>query len=167
MVKIVNLYGGPGSGKSTTAANIFYHMKMRGYKCELINEYAKELTWDESWSTLGDQSLVFSTQHHKVFRLKDKVDYIITDSPLLLTLLYKKDMPATFTTFVVDMHNRYENINFYINRTKKYEMVGRSQSEEESIIIDNRTRCLLKRLKEPFVEITVDTYIDKLLDEIL
>ena len=28
MTKIINLYGAPGSGKSTISSGLFYHMKM-------------------------------------------------------------------------------------------------------------------------------------------
>ena len=41
MSKIINLYGGPGVGKSTTAAGLFYKMKIAGYSCELAYEWIK------------------------------------------------------------------------------------------------------------------------------
>ena len=44
--KIVNLYGGPGTGKSTTAAALFAEMKIRGVNCEYIQEYAKDKAWE-------------------------------------------------------------------------------------------------------------------------
>ena len=31
-VTVINFYGGPGSGKSTAAAGLFYQMKIQGYK---------------------------------------------------------------------------------------------------------------------------------------
>lgn len=161
-MKIINFYGGPGSGKSTMAANLFYIMKMQGYNCELINEYAKDLTWDESWNVLTDQGLIFASQHHKIFRLKDKVDYIITDSPLLITLLYNTDLTNKFKEYVKETHDSYDNINFLIKRTKNYKHIGRTQTEDEARIIDNRTKCMLKKLKEPFTEITVETSFENL-----
>ena len=39
---VINLLGSPGAGKSTTAARLFYELKMKGVKCELITEYAKD-----------------------------------------------------------------------------------------------------------------------------
>jgi adenylate kinase family enzyme len=41
----VNLFGSPGTGKSTMAASIFAELKWRGVDCEIVTEYAKELTW--------------------------------------------------------------------------------------------------------------------------
>ena len=40
---VVNLFGGPGTGKSTTMAHVFAELKWRGYDCEMSNEYAKEV----------------------------------------------------------------------------------------------------------------------------
>jgi len=42
-MKIINLYGGPGSGKSTIAAGIFYKAKLDDrYRVELFREMAKD-----------------------------------------------------------------------------------------------------------------------------
>ena len=53
--KIINLFGGPGCGKSTTASGIFYELKKRGYECELSLEFAKDKVWEDSLRTLDDQ----------------------------------------------------------------------------------------------------------------
>ena len=39
---IINLIGGPGSGKSTTAAGLFYKLKQMGIDCEMALEFAKD-----------------------------------------------------------------------------------------------------------------------------
>ena len=51
-IKVVELWGGPGSGKSTTAAGLFARLKVEeppagGPKrsVELVTEHAKEITW--------------------------------------------------------------------------------------------------------------------------
>ena len=41
-MKVINFYGGPGVGKSTKAAGMFYKMQLAGYSVELVNEFAKE-----------------------------------------------------------------------------------------------------------------------------
>ena len=45
---LVNLYGAPGSGKSTGAAYIFSKLKMAGVDAELVTEFAKDKLWEES-----------------------------------------------------------------------------------------------------------------------
>ena len=44
---IINIFGGPGVGKSTVAADLFVIMKKEGYSVELVTEYAKELTYEK------------------------------------------------------------------------------------------------------------------------
>ena len=44
---LVNLYAGPGAGKSTGAAYIFAKLKTAGVDCEYVSEYAKDRVWQE------------------------------------------------------------------------------------------------------------------------
>ena len=88
-MKIINLFGGPGTGKSTTAAHLFAIMKWQGMKVELVSEYAKELTWDGRSNVLLDQLYVLAKQNRKLERLKNHgLDFVITDSPILMGLAY-------------------------------------------------------------------------------
>jgi len=88
-MKLINLWGGPGTGKSTTAAGLFSLMKLKGYDVELVPEYAKDLTWEGHHNKLADQNYVFAKQHRRIARLVEHdLDYVITDSPLLFTIYY-------------------------------------------------------------------------------
>lgn len=85
---VINLIGAPGTGKSTLASELFALMKWQGYDVEIVSEYAKELVWEERTETFKNELYLFAKQHHRMFRLKDKVQYIITDRPLILSLFY-------------------------------------------------------------------------------
>ena len=39
---VINLIGGPCSGKSTIAAELFARLKKMGVHCELVSEYIKD-----------------------------------------------------------------------------------------------------------------------------
>ena len=93
---VVNLFAGPGAGKSTTAAGIFYELKSRGINCELATEYAKDLTWEKRHDTFRYQIYLFGKQYHRIFRLLGEVDVIITDSPILLTSIYDTKKTKVF-----------------------------------------------------------------------
>ena len=56
-MNIINIYGGPGVGKSTGAAMIFAKMKMLGINCELVTEYAKTLTYEKRFEILQENQL--------------------------------------------------------------------------------------------------------------
>lgn len=133
-MKVINLFAGPGAGKSTIAAMLFSLLKIRGYEAELVTEYAKYLTWANKETELKDQLYVFAKQDHRLEVLKDHaIDFVITDSPILQGLIYT---PAnyfpSFRPLVREVFDSYDNINFLINRVKSYSPVGRSQTEEEA-----------------------------------
>lgn len=153
-MKIINLFGGPGVGKSTLAATTFAHMKQEGYSVELVTEYAKQLTWEGRTNALSNQIYVFAKQLHNIFRLKGQVDYIVTDSPLLLTLAYKPHtMHPSFDAMVVDAVSEYDNINLILKRTVPYKTGGRNQNEFDAIKIDSRIRTVLDYYLMSYVEI--------------
>jgi len=137
-MKVINLVAGPGAGKSTTAAGLFHFMKLTGHSVELVTEYAKDLTWENRHDILKEQVYVFSKQMRKLTRLKGHVEWVITDSPLVLSLLYADESyyPETFTPFVLDVWESFDNYTFYIERTKKYVSIGRSQTEQEAKSLD-------------------------------
>lgn len=46
MTKIINLFGGPGVGKSTIASGLFYYMKIAGYNVEAPQEWCKQKVYE-------------------------------------------------------------------------------------------------------------------------
>ena len=143
---VLNFFGGPGSGKSTAAAYVFSKLKLAGYNVELVTEVAKDFTWDGALEILKDQIYIFGEQQHRFFRCADKVDLIITDSPMFLTTIYNHDetIQASLNTLVLDVINKYENINIFLKRVKPYNPIGRNQTEEESDEISERIKAALK-----------------------
>jgi len=49
---LVNLFAGPGTGKSTTMAGLFSELKFMGVNCEQAPEFAKEKVWEGSLDIL-------------------------------------------------------------------------------------------------------------------
>lgn len=161
-MKVINLFAGPGTGKSTTAAGLFYKMKSKGYKVELVTEFAKDLVYQESFFRLKDQLMILARQNHKLWVLKDKVDYAIVDSPLLLSQHYFQDngdySEKLFKDFVLDTYNRYDNLNVFLQRNIEehpYQQYGRSQTLEESIEIDSSIKNILEEVKADYKSILV------------
>ena len=88
---LVNLYAGPGAGKSTGAAYIFAKLKMAGVDCEYVSEYAKDRVWQEDQFPLQHcQLYVTGKQCLKITRLLGKVDVVVTDSPIAIGAMYNK-----------------------------------------------------------------------------
>lgn len=160
--KIINLYGAPGAGKSTLAAGLFYDMKSQGISVELVTEYAKDIVWSESTTVLKDQIFVFAQQHHRIHRLQGKVDYVITDSPILLSCVYNNmnSENQKLNELIIDTYKRYDNINFFVQRSKEYVCNGRMQNEVESDAIACKiVDFLIDQLRD---EYQVDTQLAKI-----
>lgn len=155
----INLFGGPGLGKSTTAAGLFYRMKTDNYKVEFIPEYAKELTYGNDYTKLADQLHILGEQHHRLFRLNGKVDYVIHDSPFVMGVVYLQEDPhlpkELYEKLMVTMFKSYNNINIFLNRNldKEYQAYGRSQTFEQAIEKDFEIKAMLDKSNIPYYEI--------------
>jgi len=139
--KLINLFAGPGGGKTTVATGIFHWMKEERMNVEYAPEYAKDIVWDETFNLLDDQLSVFCQQHRRFYRLYKSVEYIITDSPLLLSLVYGKNAMKkyddtwkdSFHRLVRDFHYQYANYNYFVERgDRKYIQEGRTQDYESA-----------------------------------
>lgn len=133
---VVNLYGGPGTGKSTTAAGIFYDLKTSGINCEIVSEFAKDLTWEKRYHTLEDQIYIFAKQYHRIFRLLGQVEVIVTDSPILLSLVYDKKKCPHLRNLILQEYNKMWTYNVFLKRKKKYNPKGRNQTESQAKDLD-------------------------------
>lgn len=144
-MKVINLFGQPGAGKSTTAAGLFHLLKLKGINCELVTEYAKDMVWRKMHpDAYADQLYILAKQNHRLERLRNQVDYVITDSPLLLSHIYcpPNYMPS-FVKVVDELWDRYNNISFLLKRIKPYNTKGRLQTEDESDILSQKISALL------------------------
>lgn len=138
---LVNLFGGPGTGKSTMMASIFAELKWQNIMAEMVPEIAKKHVWKEDFHKLENQMQLFEETLSDTQALIGKVDVIVTDSPLLNNIIYiKRDTQSYYNLRkrVVKEINMLENItlNIFLRRKKIFRQEGRLQNEEEAIAID-------------------------------
>lgn len=163
-LKVINLFGGPGIGKSTVAAALFANMKRMGEKVELVHEIAKDFYWEKWQHILTEQDFLFAQQHRQIRRLVGHdIDYVIVDCSLLLGLAYKPDWyPPSFDQFVVDVYNTYTNYNFLLKRTTTFLYVseGRNESYRQALEKDKQIVDLLNKYNVSYIEILSDNNVD-------
>lgn len=164
---VLNLCGGPGAGKSTAAAGIFAKLKKLGIECELALEYAKDCVWNESYTTMNDQVYVFGKQYHRIWRLQNKVQIIIVDSPLPLSIIYSKLDSKYFNDFVIECYNSFNNKMYFIERNEVFIENGRVHSLEQSLAIDNQIKELLAHYNIPYKSLKNNEAVDYIVNEIL
>jgi hypothetical protein len=164
--KIINLFGGPGIGKSTQASGLFTEMKKHHMSVEYTYEFPKEVAWEGNVSQLRDQFFITANQHRNISRLYGKVEYIIVDSPIVLGCFYEQrygeGYPASFygktglSKFLWNLFGQYENINILLTRNNEtYDPNGRLQDLKEAQEIDADIKETLTINSIPFNEFIV------------
>jgi len=174
MTIVVNLFAEPGAGKTTMMAAVFAELKFRGINCEMATEFAKDLVWEERNNAISNQLYISGKQYHRVNRLNGKVDVIITDSPILLGMIYNKHPSEHFNTVLAEHFDRFNNMNFMVVREEgDYKEEGRLQTEEESrkikkdverLIHDYTTGCTCIFRSKEHVDLVVKLILGKLGD---
>ena len=85
---VINLIGGPCSGKSTISAELFARLKKMGVICELCTEYIKERIYEENKTIANNQIALFGMEHYALMNKIGKVDVLIHDGSLINNIQY-------------------------------------------------------------------------------
>ncbi len=153
---IVNLFGGPSTGKSSMSYGVTSKLKWRGIDAELAPEYAKIIAWENQRNKqrvfnpdgspflgkLENQFKVFGEQHDILFTLCGNVDVIITDSPILMQLCYSDNV--FLNAAIIDEHKKFNTLDIFLIRKKPYNPNGRFQTKEQAIELDVKIKELIQ-----------------------
>lgn len=143
-MRVINLFGGPGSGKSTTAASLFVELKNRGVRTELVGEEAKDQIYWGSKDQLSNQLLIASMQYARLKNLERAgCDLAVADSPLIMSPTYAKNAHYydELKALIQKVNSEFHNVNVFINRVKPFDSFGRTQKDvEEAKKIDDVLR---------------------------
>lgn len=161
---LVNLFSGPGGGKSLVSAELYQELKKRHYETELVSEFAKECVLEGNLNAIKNQIYLFGCQLYRQECAYDVAQITITDSPLLLNCIYNPDYSEHLVNLVFEQHCNFNNLNIMLNRGDNHEhsMSGRIHSLTESIQIDKQIRHLLDSTETPYV--THDNFKTTILD---
>lgn len=147
---VINAYGGPGSGKTTSCMNICAALKKEGYNAEYVQEYAKELVYEGNVEMLdgsaGHQFEMLKEQMHRMDRLMGKTDFIVTDSPLLLNTVYNQQLTPVYEKMVSELAGHFTNFSYFMKRDdKNFQQEGRIHDLKQSKQKDAEIQALLKK----------------------
>lgn len=169
---VINAFAGPGAGKTTSCLEIAEKLKKQGFVTEYVQEYAKDLVYDNNLTMLDGhyehQFAILNEQMKRINRLYGKVDFIVTDSPILLNNTYlnedkNTEVYSSYSDSVNKLYGLYNNFNYFVERdTSAFEKEGRIHNLEQSIAIDNELKNMLHDNKIDF-----DVYTHATIDNIV
>lgn len=169
----INLYGGPGCGKSRTAARLFSEgkniLESNYTSIELVQEYIKSWAFSNQHPIGYDQLHIFSEQlRREELLLRNGVGYIITDCPVPLCAMYAKydNLPYWKELYDIAKHynDKYESINIILNRPEKYVNNGRFHSLDKAIDLDGFIQREVLFFTNVFLLSTNDITLEAILD---
>ena len=135
----INLFGGPGSGKSTTAAWLFSELKRRLVSVEHVNEYVKAWAYANRPVDHYDQIYIMAKQMQYEYRfLKNGIKNIVTDSPVDLSIVYSPEHLKPALRLMCQTYNQdFAHANIFIRRgDKPYVQEGRYQDKTRALEVD-------------------------------
>lgn len=162
MIRRINVFAGPGSGKSTTAARIFAELKIRGYDVEHISEYVKTWAHEGRKPQSYDQLYIFAKQCKAEDVILRNVKLIVTDCPLLMSTAYASEYGFVGTPELISLGQQFDldfpPLNLFIDRTVAYQQNGRFQKEDEAKQFDIHLRKFIDENVGPVFPIHVDEF---------
>ncbi len=108
-----------------------------GWFAEYISEFAKDKVYENNGEVFKHQEYLFGKQSFKMGRVRDKVQVMVVDSPLILCIVYNNNttLGEDFNKTVRSVFDSYSNRNYLLTRKHTYEIEGRFQNEEEALEI--------------------------------
>ncbi len=163
-LKVINLFGAPGRGKSSVRSGLFWLMKSHHLNVEEVSEYAKYLVLTgRTWQLTEEQLYLFSKQHHKQLIIeRSGYEYAATDSPLQLCSFYAPDSYYRhFDALVDEASEHFDNINFFLTRDvaaadAAFEERGRAHDLGASLRVEEEMREFLCKKNIPTTDLPVD-----------
>ncbi len=137
---VVNIIGGPGIGKSILTAELFASIKREGISCDVSWEYIKRKLREKALKVVESQIYIFGKQQFQLYSMKDEVDVIVTDSPILLNSIYDKSTCPILKQLILKEYAKYNNLLYFIDRDEsvEFEIEGRYQDLEGARIVDSK-----------------------------
>lgn len=166
------MLGPPNSAKSTTAAEIFTHLKRNHVNIELITEQFKPSIY-KGVNVLdkNKQLKIFADQMDlELTYLNGGVELIVTDCPVILNVFYAKQLGVSYWGELLEIERQYSAQYPYVNivlphKCENHSTVGRLHNVEEAKKVEEDLKIFLRETETEWV--SCDPYIIEYVDFII
>lgn len=173
MTIVINLLGGPGTSKSTVAAELYAKMKRKYMNVEMVREVAKEWAWSGRQIGPFEQIAIIGEQIQKESSLFGKVKYIVTDSPVLLGAVYADENHGIsfMSNTVKNYYNfceekKVKHLNFVLPPFIDYDEEGRFESRDDAMYMHYFIMQYLDENHYTYLKLEHDNISDTILERI-
>lgn len=165
---VINLIGGPCSGKSTIAAELFARLKKMGVHCELVSEYIKDRIYEENQTMPKNQIAIFGMEHYNISNKLGKVDVIVHDGSFINNIIYKTEENKYFDDLIISEYKRFWNLDFFIKRGNiEFETYGRIHNLKQSKELDKTIKETYDNYELSYIEVESRDAVDKIIPIVL
>ncbi len=141
-IRRINLFGGPGTGKSLLALRLAPDLRCRGFKLELSLEYVKSWVFEGHKVEPLDQFYLFAKQlRQESLMLRTPGTIVLTDAPLWQCAAYSyRDGPQEITRSLYEaayyFDGLYPPLNLLLSRVFEYDARGRWETPYQAELMD-------------------------------
>jgi len=165
---VINLIGGPCSGKSTISAELFARLKKMGIHTELVSEYIKERIYEENKTITTHQIAIFGMEHYSITNKIGKVDVIVHDGSFINNIIYKQEDNLEFDKLIVSEYKKFNNLDFFIKRGNiEFEEYGRIHNQKQSKELDKIIKSTYNKYELKYIEVESRDAVDKIIPIVL
>jgi hypothetical protein len=147
------------------ALDLAAYMKRMRMNVGCAWEFAQDLVWEGREGCIDDQLYVFGNQFHRVYRLYGQTEYIISDSPFILSCHYARQSQKKMggadlewlkklDDLALHSFNQFNNIVFEVERgDRAFVQAGRVQDEATSKVMDKQIHNMMRGFDIPMVTV--------------
>lgn len=158
----INLFAGPGAGKSTTAFWLLWKMKSLGINAEYCREWIKRWAYARrDMDRLLDQVVVMGRQIEEECEALATGCIVVSDSPILLQAAYAEHDEDVKRAIGIaqGMEQRFPSLNLFIERgSRNFNEVGRWENAGVAGAKDAEILFLLSDAGLPYTTVRHDDY---------